>query len=655
MPIRCSNHICSMTRKFFSLLGTFLFLSICLVGLQLVWVGLQYRAVLGDELFSSTTQDSSLTQETTTTTVENKVATLKLEPSSVELQPLGKKKFTAVLELDGERRQLDPRKVSWSVVKGGGRIDQYGEFQAWDAAGEYPGTIVAKFNDVQARASVKVLAPPPNITEVKTFQTTPSPSVTSQVLVTPTPISSSIPTTSTTQSPSPQPVFREDNTSTRVIPPSASPRPSLQPPIVQPSATPRPSSTTERVQITQPQATEVTVKYDVQDLKACLLNFFTQAEYTRYFDPTGEKASTSEIRDRLSAAERCFKTSKASAVTSQTEQCLLDRLGYTRYQQLSSSQDTATRAELYESSGCFTQPEKITLQSSDTLDPYVESCLRVVLSDERVSDLKEGKKLSATEKVQARSCFNFSDQGTQPPTVVSAAPETITCLEQTIGSERFSLLQNGEEPSAQERAKAQECLGTTEITQQEILPVPVEVLPFIPNVTSAKDASVQAVSLQDRETKNTLTLSGTAVPNSVVDIYLFSDPIVVSTTADANGNWSYELYYHLPEGSHKAYTIVDHPEQGRVKSEVFTFDVAYAQTFDDDVVIPDLISVTPVSQNISQVYVGVALIIMSVAFMIILGIFQFRVPSGSTLETKSSVTVTPQPLITKDGEKVMQK
>lgn len=653
-----------MTKKFFSLLGTFLLLSICLVGLQLVVVGYQYQAVLGDELVPSSTEDSSLLRESTTTTVENKVARLKLEPSSVELQPLGKRRFTAVLELDGERRQLDPRMVSWSVVRGGGRIDQYGEFQAWDASGEYPETILAKFNDVQARASVKVLAPPPNSSsEVKTTQTSPSPSANSQFIASPTPTPATRTTTQvSTQSPSPRPVLRDGDRTINTYSQTGSPLPSLKPspqpslqPTLRPSASPQASLTSERLQITQPQATEVTVRYDAQDLKSCLLNFFTQAEYTRYFDPAGEKASTGEVKDRLSAAERCFKTSKASTVTSQTEQCLLDRLGYSRYQQLATSQDTATRAELYESSGCFTQPEKISIQSAGNLDPYVESCLRVVLSDERVSDLNEGKKLSATEKVQARACFNYSDQGTQPPTVVSAAPETVSCLEQALGSDRFKALQNGEEPSSQELANAQECLGLAEITQHEILPVPIEVLPFIPNVTNSQDASVKTVSLQDRETKNTLTLSGTAVPNSVVDIYLFSDPIVVSTTADANGNWSYELYYHLPEGSHKAYTIVDHPEQGRVKSEVFTFDVAYAQTFDNDVVIPDLISVTPVSQNILQVYVGVALIIMSVAFMIILGIFQFTSPSEGTLERRGSVIVTPQLLVNKDGQKVSQK
>lgn len=56
--------------------------------------------------------------------------------------------------------------------------------------------------------------------------------------------------------------------------------------------------------------------------------------------------------------------------------------------------------------------------------------------------------------------------------------------------------------------------------------------------------------------KNVTRLSGRALPNTLVTVYVFSDPIVVVVKTDKQGNWSYDLERDLEDGDHEAYVAV---------------------------------------------------------------------------------------------------
>ena len=56
--------------------------------------------------------------------------------------------------------------------------------------------------------------------------------------------------------------------------------------------------------------------------------------------------------------------------------------------------------------------------------------------------------------------------------------------------------------------------------------------------------------------KNITRLSGQALPNALVTVYVFSDPIVVVVKTDQQGNWSYDLEQDLADGDHEAYVAV---------------------------------------------------------------------------------------------------
>lgn len=87
--------------------------------------------------------------------------------------------------------------------------------------------------------------------------------------------------------------------------------------------------------------------------------------------------------------------------------------------------------------------------------------------------------------------------------------------------------------------------------------------------TSEKLKVVQYANVQAPSAPETpaIKLSGVGPANTVITLFIFSDPIVVTTRTDANGNWTYTLDQNLGDGRHEAYvTITDDTGQVKEKS-----------------------------------------------------------------------------------------
>lgn len=81
--------------------------------------------------------------------------------------------------------------------------------------------------------------------------------------------------------------------------------------------------------------------------------------------------------------------------------------------------------------------------------------------------------------------------------------------------------------------------------------------PYVaPRVENAayKIEKIERVKRDDGQ--NITRLSGQALPNALVTVYVFSDPIVVVVKTDKQGNWSYDLERDLADGDHEAYVAV---------------------------------------------------------------------------------------------------
>lgn len=110
--------------------------------------------------------------------------------------------------------------------------------------------------------------------------------------------------------------------------------------------------------------------------------------------------------------------------------------------------------------------------------------------------------------------------------------------------------------------------NVTETTTNLILPSN-----FKPSeIPTDKNTTVSEIKTNYTENASpSLSLSGTAPANSIVTIIIYSQPIVVTVKADANGVWKYDLQKPLEPGSHVAYAAVTSSTGAKIRSEVANF------------------------------------------------------------------------------------
>jgi hypothetical protein len=92
------------------------------------------------------------------------------------------------------------------------------------------------------------------------------------------------------------------------------------------------------------------------------------------------------------------------------------------------------------------------------------------------------------------------------------------------------------------------------------------------NVFLAPTISGNKTSLS---TEENITLSGVTIPNATVNLTVNSDPVLFTTTSDANGNWSQIVQgLLLPAGTHTAQAQATSPSSlVSEQSSIITFTV----------------------------------------------------------------------------------
>lgn len=77
--------------------------------------------------------------------------------------------------------------------------------------------------------------------------------------------------------------------------------------------------------------------------------------------------------------------------------------------------------------------------------------------------------------------------------------------------------------------------------------------------------------------KEKLVFKGKGAPNSTVLIYVFSEPLVLATTTDSSGEWTYTLEDPMAPGSHEAYALVNKGDGTYQRSSPFGFLIGKAE------------------------------------------------------------------------------
>jgi hypothetical protein len=110
--------------------------------------------------------------------------------------------------------------------------------------------------------------------------------------------------------------------------------------------------------------------------------------------------------------------------------------------------------------------------------------------------------------------------------------------------------------------------------------------------------------------KNLLEITGKALPNSFITLYVYSSPLVVTVKTDEDGNWSYLLDKELEDGDHQVYAAVtDNTGKITSKSKALAF-VKTAQAItansEEQAVLNDTLS--PIDQSRTKLMFFVILI-----------------------------------------------
>lgn len=166
--------------------------------------------------------------------------------------------------------------------------------------------------------------------------------------------------------------------------------------------------------------------------------------------------------------------------------------------------------------------------------------------------------------------------GTVATLRLKAIAATTTPVTVRFGSDTFvGALNEGSTNALQTSVPATITIGGGATT-----PTPTSLTPTLtPTLRATDSASPSAVTISspapNASVNNTQpTLRGTAPPQTTVTITIYSDPITVTVTSDANGNWTYTLAQPLASGPHTIVVAARDPVSGQSRTATLAFVVA---------------------------------------------------------------------------------
>lgn len=320
----------------------------------------------------------------------------------------------------------------------------------------------------------------------------------------------------------------------------------------------------------------------------------SELEMMRFLVPTTSEEEE-ELRKIEEKASICFESyseivkieeasGKISELSDGVEECLRHEVGDLAFEQINSGLREPTEEEMRRGEKCFEgkYESEIRYQTDEReLAQDVENCLKLAIGEEKFEQIKKGiaqPTLSEREKVER--CFGASPQPFQGRPKFEIPSEIDACLRESVGLERYEAIKSGmSEPTEEERVKGEQCFDKLNGTQVNFLPAPPEQVPYLTSVPGLVEVSAigeKIVEVSPGVFDRILIISGSGPPNSLVDIYVFSEPIVVTTKTDANGDWVYEMNQPLEGETHVAYATARAGTGQIVRSSVFNFQVVAA-------------------------------------------------------------------------------
>jgi hypothetical protein len=201
-------------------------------------------------------------------------------------------------------------------------------------------------------------------------------------------------------------------------------------------------------------------------------------------------------------------------------------------------------------------------------------------------------------------------------------PTSQDCVISAIGKDRFIQINNGAvRPTLEEIEKFKLCFATSNyVVPSNFAPIAPATIKELTSVKSIKITSLNNEKrINDNVEKNVLRIGGKAAPNSIVFIYIFSDPLVLTTTTDGEGNWEYILEDPIEPGEHEVYSVVSRGDGIYERSSPVSFKMdatAEAATINPNGLTLKLASATPAqSQRSLGLYIAGSITVLVFAII----------------------------------------
>lgn len=377
--------------------------------------------------------------------------------------------------------------------------------------------------------------------------------------------------------------------------------------------------------------------YESYEKIRCVKSILTPTEYERlrFLVP-----STSKEQDEIHAlgekVKSCWGYSQDKVgIPQQTslpvdgEACVINAIGEPAYRQIYRGERAPTHEEHLKFEKCYGQLEESRVNyvtDSQFIPKTVDDCLKSVLKGDLYNQIKSGKTEVPLEyRKKVDRCFGVNPYPFKEGSSYKVPSEVEGCLRDAVGEERFNQIkQEGSEPTRGEKEKAEACFARINKIQKKFLPPAAEEVPFLesdPNTIDFAEFNQDKKEVRGQTFGGKVVFKGKGPANSQVTIYIYSEPIVVATKTNENGEWVYELNKPLKGEKHVAYATVRKTSGEIVRSSVFNFEVLASE----DVDLPQFLDESETNQ-IPQRFIlyALGLILIGVFAVFILRKFGYK-------------------------------
>lgn len=211
--------------------------------------------------------------------------------------------------------------------------------------------------------------------------------------------------------------------------------------------------------------------------------------------------------------------------------------------------------------------------------------IAIEVTDPATTTYPDGEDDSSTDSSGSNSGSGSTSSGSteeDKPPQIAGDPDLKVCIIKVIGEDAYKKVVSGERRlTFGELDQVSKCFAASKyVIPANVAPIEPERFLQLPEDRSKALVSKFEQSKDEEGNDNGIILSGISIPNKTILLYIFSEPLVLTTETDAEGNWTYVLEDPLEPGEHEVYVAVEDDNGEVYRSEALSFNIAQAANTD---------------------------------------------------------------------------